>query len=99
MVFRTRAKNTLLAGIIMLALLVPAYSQQDVDPTWYPWVSPNPVVAQHPQPKAANLANQRKSRSASPAGRKRKRQARQQAHSDCPREIVTRCSRLSGLSH
>jgi len=34
----------------MLMLLVPAYSQQDMDPTWYdPWPAANKAIVQHPQ--------------------------------------------------
>jgi len=34
--------------------LLPAYGQQDVDPTWFnPWAPPAPAVAQTAQPQAA----------------------------------------------
>jgi hypothetical protein len=35
----------LLGGIVMLALIVPAYSQQEIDPAWYdPWAAPSKAV-------------------------------------------------------
>lgn len=35
----------LLGVIVMLALIVPAYSQQEIDPAWYdPWAAPSKAV-------------------------------------------------------
>lgn len=34
-----------LGGIVMLALIVPSYGQQEIDPAWYdPWVAPSKTV-------------------------------------------------------
>ena len=40
------ALNAMLSGVIVvLGLLVPAYSQQEIDPAWYdPWAAPNKTV-------------------------------------------------------
>jgi len=40
-----------LFGAMLTAFLVPAYGQQEVDPTWYnPWVPPAAVVQSARQP-------------------------------------------------
>jgi hypothetical protein len=51
-----------LALIAMLfgVLLLPAYGQQEVDPTWYnPWAAPTPAVGSSSQPRAAIRRQQR----------------------------------------
>jgi hypothetical protein len=75
------AMNATLAAIVMLALLVPAYSQQDTDPTWYnPWAAPNQAVVQHQQSRPANRKTRRENRSA--AGHKSNRQTSVQTARD-----------------
>jgi predicted lipid-binding transport protein (Tim44 family) len=77
-------RNLKLAGTLavtaMLALLVPAYSQQETDPTWYdPSAAPNRAVI-HNQKKQqlANRKNQPKNKtkvsSASPDRSKTKKE-------------------------
>jgi hypothetical protein len=63
------AMNATLAAIVMLALLVPGYSQQETDPTWYnPWAAPNQAVVQRAPSRPANRKTRREIRSA--AGRR-----------------------------
>lgn len=41
-----RLNETLLAAVTTIVLLVPAYAQQEMNPTWYdPWA--NPAAADH----------------------------------------------------
>ena len=48
---RRLAMMATLFGAMLTAFLVPAYGQQEVDPTWYnPWVPPAAVVQSAPQP-------------------------------------------------
>ncbi len=49
----------------MSMLSVPAaYSQQEVDPTWFnPWTEPSKVISQPSQPRAAKGKPQRKTNS------------------------------------
>jgi len=52
----------ILALIAMLfgALLLPAYGQQEVDPTWYnPWAASNTTVVHSSQPRVAMHRHQR----------------------------------------
>jgi hypothetical protein len=59
-----------LALIAMLfgVLLLPAYGQQEVDPTWYnPWAAPNTAVVQSSQPRVAIHRHQRTVRPVSSA--------------------------------
>ena len=47
------ATTAILLGAIFTAIL-PAYGQQEVDPTWYnPWPSPASAVVRNVQPAAA----------------------------------------------
>ena len=55
---RVPAFIAMLFSAIFTILLLPAYGQQEVDPTWYdPWVSPNTAVV-HPQPPAVVHSSQ-----------------------------------------
>jgi hypothetical protein len=66
-----------LLGAIFTILLLPAYGQQEVDPTWYdPWPAPNsaavhpsqpPAVVHSAQPLVAAHRQQQAVRSESPA--------------------------------
>ncbi|HMD17884.1 MAG TPA: hypothetical protein VKH18_14555 [Terriglobales bacterium] len=50
---RILASTAVLFGAMVTILLVPAYGQQEVDPTWYdPWAAPNTVVVHSSQPPA-----------------------------------------------
>ncbi len=50
---RVLASMAMLFGAIFTILLLPAYGQQEVDPTWYdPWVAPNAPVVPPAQPPA-----------------------------------------------
>jgi len=70
--------NALLEVMVLLALLVPAYSQQEVDPTWYdPWATPNPAVVKKPQPPPADHKKRREIKAAASTGQL---QARSQLH-------------------
>ena len=66
-----------LAGIVatLLMLLIPAYSQQEVDPTWYdPWTVASKATVQHLQEeRKAELAHRKKIKSAAgtPKGQKK----------------------------
>jgi len=55
---RVLASMAMLFGAIFTILLLPAYGQQEVDPTWYdPWAAPNVAVVPPAQPPAvAHLA-------------------------------------------
>jgi hypothetical protein len=56
---RMFALNATLTVTVALAMLVPAYGQQEVDPTWYdPWAAPNQAIPQHLQPRAASRKNE-----------------------------------------
>lgn len=46
-------------GAIFTIMLLPAYGQQDVDPTWYnPWAASNATVSHQAQPAAAAHSSQ-----------------------------------------
>ena len=50
---RMSALMTMLSGLILAVLTVPAYAQQEVSPDWFdPWVAPNTAVAQAAKPAA-----------------------------------------------
>ena len=50
---RVLASMAMLFGAIFTILLLPAYGQQEVDPTWYdPWAAPNAAVVHPAQPPA-----------------------------------------------
>jgi hypothetical protein len=50
---RIPAFMAMLLGAIFTILLLPAYGQQEVDPTWYdPWAAPNTAVVPPSQPAA-----------------------------------------------
>lgn len=50
---RVPAFMAMLFGAICTILLLPAYGQQEVDPTWYdPWAAPNTAVIPPSQPQA-----------------------------------------------
>ena len=63
---RSLTLTATLFGAMVTTLLVPAYGQQEVDPTWYnPWVAPNVTAVQSSQPRAASQRHQRTVKSAS----------------------------------
>jgi hypothetical protein len=50
---RVLASMAMLFGAIFTIMLLPAYGQQEVDPTWYdPWAAPAAAVAHPGQPLA-----------------------------------------------
>lgn len=50
---RVPAFIAMLAGAIFTILLLPAYGQQEVDPTWYdPWAAPTTAAVHPDQPPA-----------------------------------------------
>jgi|HubBroStandDraft_6_1064221.scaffolds.fasta_scaffold26805_3 hypothetical protein len=52
---RRWALSAMLFGAMAVTFLLPAYGQQEVDPTWYnPWAAQNPMVAHSAQPQAAS---------------------------------------------
>jgi hypothetical protein len=56
---RIPAFMAMLFGAIFTILLLPAYGQQEVDPTWYdPWAAPNTAVVHPSQPPAVVHASQ-----------------------------------------
>jgi hypothetical protein len=74
------AWQTALAATAILALILPAYGQQEIDPSWYDPAAPNQAVGQHPQPRGATRKNQSKNQknptkvsTAAPAGRRNSR--------------------------
>jgi len=57
--YRKLASSAMLLGAIFTILLLPAYGQQEVDPTWYdPWAAPHAAVAYPSQPPAVVHASQ-----------------------------------------
>jgi hypothetical protein len=68
---------------MLLVLLVPAYSQQEVDPTWYdPWTTASKATVHHLQEeRIADRAHRKKINSAAVA-RTRKRKPRTPTPSD-----------------
>jgi hypothetical protein len=56
---RALAFSAMLFGAIFTILLLPAYGQQEVDPTWYdPWAAPNTAVVHSSQPPAVVHSSQ-----------------------------------------
>jgi hypothetical protein len=56
---RRWAASAMLFGAMVTALMLPAYGQQEVDPTWYnPWPGQNQAVAHSAQPQAASHRHQ-----------------------------------------
>lgn len=69
---KVRLHETLPAALALLMLLVPAYAQQEMDPTWYdPWAKPSPAVAAHAKLPKAGQANSRLRNSRTSDSRKR----------------------------
>ena len=65
---RVLAWIAMLFGVMVTTLLLPAYGQQEVDPTWYnPWAVPNTVVVHSSQPRVAVHQHQGKVKSVSSA--------------------------------
>jgi hypothetical protein len=55
-----------LFGAMVTTLLIPAYGQQEVDPTWYsPWVAPSTEAVRSAQPRVAVHRIRRTAKSAS----------------------------------
>jgi len=47
-------------AMLFSTFLLPAYGQQEVDPTWYdPWAAPNAVAVHSSQPRVAMHRHQR----------------------------------------
>lgn len=56
---RVPALVAMLFGAMVATLSLPAYGQQEVDPTWFdPWAAPNTAVVQTSQPREAIHRNQ-----------------------------------------
>jgi len=85
--------RALLVVMTMLTLLVPAYSQQEIDPTWYdPWPASSKAKVQHPQQKQkATRENQAQTHLAAGA-RHSKAELREQATGDLkrPKELAAK---------
>jgi hypothetical protein len=63
---RSLAMIATLFGAMVTAFLVPAYGQQEVDPSWYnPWTPPNVAVAQSAQPRVIHHRHVRTVKTAS----------------------------------
>lgn len=57
--YRALASSAMLLGAIFTIFLLPAFGQQEVDPTWYdPWAEPHAAVAYPHQPPAVVHASQ-----------------------------------------
>jgi hypothetical protein len=57
---RVLAWIAMLFSVMVTTLLLPAYGQQEVDPTWYnPWAAPSTVVGHSSQSRAALHRHQR----------------------------------------
>jgi hypothetical protein len=81
---RMFAVKALLLGAIALPTLMPAFGQQEVDPTWYdPWAPASKTMAQSAQVKA-QPKHLRKTNSAAVEQPKVKKQA--QAQVQVPRD-------------
>lgn len=69
---KSRVNETLLAALTLLMLLVPAFAQQETDPTWYdPWAKPSPAIAAKTTLRKVRPANSRLKSSVVPKARKR----------------------------
>jgi hypothetical protein len=67
-----RLNETLLTALTLLMLLVPAYAQQEMDPTWYdPWAKPSPAVTAKTTVHKVGSANSRLKNSRTSDARKR----------------------------
>jgi hypothetical protein len=56
---RVLASTAMLFGAVFTILLLPAYGQQEVAPTWYdPWAAPNAAVVPSAQPPGVVHASQ-----------------------------------------
>jgi len=56
---RVLASMAMLFGAIFTILLLPAYGQQEVDPSWYdPWAAPTAAVVHPGQPPAVAHSSQ-----------------------------------------
>jgi hypothetical protein len=56
---RVLASMAILLGAIFTIFLLPAYGQQEVDPTWFdPWAAPSTAVAHPSQPAAVVHSSQ-----------------------------------------
>ena len=74
-------KAAWLGAMALPMLLVPAYGQQEIDPTWYdPWPAATKTTAQPRPAKSADLKNHRKVNAASVQQHKSK----QHAHASHP---------------
>jgi hypothetical protein len=68
---RVLAFTAILFGV-MLTTLLPAYSQQEVDPTWHdPWATSNTVAVPSSQPRVAIHKHQRTVKSVQSVGKVR----------------------------
>jgi hypothetical protein len=68
---------------MLLMLLAPAYSQQEVDPTWYdPWTTASKATVRHLQDERLADRAQRKKIRAAAGTRPTKRKPRTQASND-----------------
>ena len=57
--YRALASSAMLLGAIFTIFLLPAFGQQEVDPTWYdPWAAPHAAVVNSAQPPAVVYASQ-----------------------------------------
>jgi hypothetical protein len=100
---RVPAFMAMLLGAIFTILLLPAYGQQEVDPTWYdPWAAPNTAAVYPSQPAAtvhfsqpvATHRHQQTIKSISPAKDAAKFRAKdpqldQSRHSAAPKSVGT----------
>jgi len=60
------ARMATLLGAMVTIMLLPAFGQQEVDPTWYdPWGTPNTAVVQASQTRATGHQHQAKVKSVS----------------------------------
>jgi hypothetical protein len=82
-----------LAGIVatLLVLLIPAYSQQEVDPTWYdPWTVASKATVHHlEEERKAHLAQRKKIKSAANTPQGQKKLQRQASNDRKPPRQVT----------
>lgn len=65
---RMSALMTMLSGLILTVLMVPAYAQQEVTPDWFdPWAAPNAAMAQATKPATPKTARATKASSVASA--------------------------------
>jgi hypothetical protein len=68
---KSRVNEPLLAALTLLMLLVPAFAQQETDPTWYdPWAKPSPAIAAKTTLRKVRPTNSRLKSSQAPQARK-----------------------------